>query len=191
MATLQGSLLDVGDPFLGLLEPSRRELAGGAWIDHQSSWLAGSDEVFTRMRSLAPWDTYEMPMYGHVVRSPRLTAWAPAADLPVALDVVRDAARQLSERYRDDFVRVGCNYYRDGRDSVAWHGDKESGLVAILSVGERRTFRLRPRGGGASLSWKLGRGDLFVMGGTCQETWEHTVPKVAAAGPRISITLRT
>ena len=34
-------------------------------------------------------------------------------------------------------------------------------------------------------------GDLLVMGGTCQRTWEHAVPKTARpTGPRISIQFR-
>ena len=65
-------------------------------------------------------------------------------------------------------------------------------VIAIVSVGAPRPFRLRPRGGGHSLSWSLGNGDLFVMGGACQHTWEHTVPKVRlTTGPRMSITFRS
>ena len=78
---------------------------------------------------------------------------------------------------------------------MAWHGDRVArdrltGLVAIVSVGERRPFRLRPKGGGPAIGYELGRGDLLVMGGTCQRTWDHAVPKVAKAGPRISLTFR-
>ncbi len=192
MLLLQGSLLDIGEPDVLPLAPVRRELADGAWVDHQPDWLAGSDQVFDRLRRSAQWDCHERQMWGTTVATPRLTSWSPVAELPAELDVLRRAARAVSEHYDAPFTRVGSNLYRDGRDSVAWHGDKEDGLVAIVSVGERRTFRMRPKGGGPSLSWRLGRGDLLVMGGTCQSTWEHTVPKAsAAAGPRISITLRT
>ncbi len=62
--------------------------------------------------------------------------------------------------------------------------------MAIVSIGERRPFRLRPKGGGPSIGYDLGRGDLLVMGGTCQRTWDHGVPKVARAGPRMSLTFR-
>ncbi len=192
MLLLQGSLLDLGEPELAPLRPERRELGDGAWVEHQAGWLGGSDEVFERMRRLADWGQRDRPMYGEMVATPRLTSWSPVDELPAELAVVRRAAAALEERHGVPFPRVGSNLYRDGRDSVAWHGDREDGLVAIVSVGERRTFRMRPKGGGASLSWRLGRGDLLVMGGTCQRTWEHTVPKSAAArGPRISITIRT
>ena len=63
-------------------------------------------------------------------------------------------------------------------------------MVAIVSFGDPRRLALRPRGGGESLSFEMGHGDLVVMGGSCQRTWEHAVPKVAHAGPRISVQFR-
>jgi alkylated DNA repair dioxygenase AlkB len=109
--------------------------------------------------------------------------------------VVREAGEHLSRRYGVRFVTLGANLYRHGRDSVAWHGDRiardlPSATIAIVSVGSPRPFRLRPRGGGAGLGFALGHGDLLVMGGSCQRTHQHTVPKVVDAGPRISLTFR-
>ena len=85
----------------------------------------------------------------------------------------------LAERYDEPFDSIGFNLYRDGHDSVAWHGDRHANVVtnpvvAIVSLGAPRPFRMRPKGGGRSLSWDLGNGDLFVMGGACQHDWEHT-----------------
>ena len=91
---------------------------------------------------------------------------------------------------------MGLNYYRDGRDSVAPHADRElrdldDTLVAILTLGAARPFLLRPQGGGPAIDLHPASGDLLVMGGACQATWEHAVPKVAAgAGPRISASIR-
>ena len=62
--------------------------------------------------------------------------------------------------------------------------------VALVSLGATRPLRLRPTGGGASVSFPLASGDLLVMGGSCQRTWQHSVPKVAASGPRISVQFR-
>ena len=93
-------------------------------------------------------------------------------------------------------MTAGCCYYRDGRDSVAWHGDTigrgraEYTMVAIVSVGDPRRLLLRPRGGGSSIALTMGHGDLVVMGGSCQRTWEHAVPKVAHSGPRLSVQFR-
>jgi alkylated DNA repair dioxygenase AlkB len=115
--------------------------------------------------------------------------------------VLDEARAALSRHYTaelgEPFTTAGLCYYRDGRDSVAWHGDRigrgarEDTMVAILSVGEPRDLALRPRGGGATRRLPLGHGDLVVMGGSCQRTWEHAIPKTArGAGPRISIQFR-
>ena len=111
------------------------------------------------------------------------------------------ARTALSEHYLPElgepFVTAGCCYYRDGRDSVAWHGDTigrgrtADTMVAIVSVGDPRRLLLRPRGGGASIALTMGHGDLVVMGGSCQRTWEHAILKTARpVGPRISVQFR-
>ena len=102
-----------------------------------------------------------------------------------------------SEELGERFATAGLCLYRDGADSVAWHGDTrgrgetEDTMVAIVSLGERRRLLLRPRGGGQARRFELGRGDLLVMGGSLQRTWEHCVPKTARpVGPRISVQFR-
>jgi alkylated DNA repair dioxygenase AlkB len=104
-------------------------------------------------------------------------------------------AAALSAHYGSDLSTVSANLYRDGHDSVAWHGDRigrqrSRTIVAIVSLGSSRRFLLRPAGGGRSLRLTPGPGDLLVLGGTCQRTWQHAVPKCAAAGPRISLMFR-
>jgi alkylated DNA repair dioxygenase AlkB len=117
-------------------------------------------------------------------------------------DPMLDEARQaLDDHYAaelgEPFRTAGLCLYRDGRDSVAWHGDTtgrgstQDTMVAIISLGAPRSLLLRPRGGGRALRHELGHGDLIVMGGSCQRTWEHAIPKTArAAGPRISVQFR-
>lgn len=182
------------DPtFAGL---RRIELAGDAWLEHAPGWLAGHDTLLAEIVATAPWRQRTRHMYEQVVDEPRLTAWWGAREADFCPpEVVHDCRRLLSEHYRVAFDSVGCNLYRDGRDSVAWHGDNvrkklERPLVAIVSLGEPRRLLLRPRGGGSSLRFELGAGDLFVMGGRCQHTWEHCVPKARFAGPRMSVTFR-
>jgi alkylated DNA repair dioxygenase AlkB len=181
------------DPsFAGL---QRRELSSGAWVDHLADWVAGADTLFTRVLDLAAWGASTQEMYGERVLTPRLTATWHVDDLPADVEVLAEVGAALSGRYGVRLERIGINLYRDGRDSVAWHGDRvarelPTATIAILSLGHRRPLRLRPRGGGPSLGYELGRGDLFVMGGSCQRTWQHAVPKVARAEPRVSVTFR-
>ena len=66
----------------------------------------------------------------------------------------------------------------------------EEPIIALVSLGERRRFLLRPHGGGSSSAFSLGRGDLLVAGGRTNRDWEHSVPKVSRAGPRISLAFR-
>ena len=64
-------------------------------------------------------------------------------------------------------------------------------MVAIISVGAARTLALRPRGGGPTIRYEVAHGDLLVMGGSCQRTWEHACRKPhRPVGPRISIQFR-
>ena len=177
------------DPGLGGLV--RHDLAGGAWYDVVEGWAHGADRLFSVIAEIAPWEGHERWMYDRVVAEPRLTTrqWDDPPDPLPAM------ARALSEHYGEDLTTVSANLYRDGRDSVAWHGDRigrqrDETVVAILSLGSPRRFLLRPKGGGRSLRLAPAAGDLLVLGGTCQRTWQHSVPKVAAAGPRISVMFR-
>jgi len=134
-----------------------------------------------------------------VVDVPRLVhTYAAGEALP---HPILTAAREaLSAHYRPElrepFVTAGCCYYRDGQDSVAWHGDRigrgrtHDTMVAIVSFGDPRKLLLRPNGGGESIAFTMSHGDLLVMGGSCQRTWEHAVPKTAQAGPRVSVQFR-
>ncbi|WP_369188191.1 alpha-ketoglutarate-dependent dioxygenase AlkB [Streptomyces sp. R08] len=199
---LQGSLFDQTDQLrLGPLDGIRRTALGlGAWIDVLPGWLSGADALFEELATEVPWRAERRQMYDQVVAVPRLLAFYGDDDaLPhPVLAEARDAlsayyARELGE----PFATSGLCYYRDGRDSVAWHGDRigrgarEDTMVAILSVGTPRDLLLRPARGGESVRRPLGHGDLIVMGGSCQRTWEHCVPKTnRAAGPRISVQFR-
>ena len=200
---VQASLLDLADDVrLGALagRVSRTLLERGAWVDHRPGWVEGSDAVLDSLVRDIPWRSEKRRMYDRVLDVPRLISWYDdARDLPHP--VLVDARAALSAHYSPElgepFVSAGCCLYRDGRDSVAWHGDTigrgatHDTMVAIVSFGSPRHLQLRPRGGGASLSFPLGHGDLLVMGGSCQRSWEHAVPKTSrAVGPRVSIQLR-
>ncbi|MFR9798438.1 alpha-ketoglutarate-dependent dioxygenase AlkB [Streptomyces sp. MS06] len=199
---LQGSLFDQTDEVrLGPLGGARRtELGSGAWIDALPGWLSGSGALFDRLAAEVPWRAERRAMYERVVDVPRLLAFY-GPDDPLPHPVLREAREALSAHYAaelgEPFATAGLCHYRDGRDSVAWHGDRigrgarEDTMVAILSVGTPRDLLLRPVGGGPAVRRPLGHGDLIVMGGSCQRTWEHCVPKSArVTGPRISVQFR-
>jgi alkylated DNA repair dioxygenase AlkB len=189
----QPSLLDEPTPAFDadFRTAARRDLGAGAWLDVVCGWVQGADALFAAVLDDAPWAEHERWMYERKVVEPRLTtrAW------PDPPPVVGEMAAALTERYGRDLSVVSANLYRDGRDSVAWHGDRvgrrqEETVVAILSLGSPRRFLLRPTGGGRSLRFVPQPGDLLVMGGTIQRTWQHCVPKVARAAPRVSVMFR-
>jgi alkylated DNA repair dioxygenase AlkB len=220
---VQESLLDVGDePALGALGGSARRtsLTQGAWVDLRLSWLAGSGDVFGRLLQLVPWRAEKRHMYDKVVAVPRLLCFY-GEDAPLPDPVLTAAREALNAHYGPElgepFRTAGLCLYRDGRDSVAWHGDTigrgktEDTMVAIVSLGTPRPLLLRPvkgagpggtgggsppcteevGGGSRPLRFEVGHGDLLVMGGSCQRTWEHAVPKTSQpVGPRISVQFR-
>lgn len=192
--TWQPSLLGTADEpgFDPTLDRARRRFLGqGAWVDVVPGWVTGADGLFDRLLDAAPWKAFERPMYDRVVDVPRLETrrW------PDRPELLERMARCLGRRYGVRLPSISANLYRDGNDSVAWHGDRighvrADAVVAIVSLGATRTLLLRPDGGGPSIAFPLQSGDLIVQGGTCQRTFEHCVPKRAHAGPRISVMFR-
>jgi alkylated DNA repair dioxygenase AlkB len=178
----------------------RHDLGAGAWIDHLAGWVSGSDEVLDVLLGDIGWREDRRQMYEREVAVPRLLRWYGGnATLPHPL--LTEARAELNRYYGAElgerFVSAGMCLYRDGRDSVAWHGDRigrgrsSDTMVAIVSFGSPRPLMLRPVAGGASLKFPLGHGDLAVMGGSCQRTWEHCIPKTAKpVGPRVSVQFR-
>ena len=185
-------------PLTGSVQRTR--LADGAWIDLRRGWLPAADSLFEYLAANVGWHAERRQMYDRIVEVPRLLSFYDEGDrLPHPM---LDAAHaELDRHYRaelgEPFRTAGLCYYRDGRDSVAWHGDtigrgrSADTMVAIVSLGAPRALLLRPRSGGPTLRHLLGHGDLLVMGGSCQRTWEHAIPKSARpVGPRISVQFR-
>lgn len=207
--TVQGSLFD---------HCERRDLGSGAWIEMRSGWVDDgticSDALFGELVSAVAWRSERRQMYDRVLDVPRLVSFCDLAVEPAPHPAVARLRRRLNDIYAGElgepFTTAGFCLYRDGADSVAWHGDTvtsprsssvvgsaegrtstEDTMVAIVSLGATRMFGMRPRGGGASLRLPQAHGDLLVMGGSCQRTWEHAVPKTSApVGPRISVQFR-
>jgi alkylated DNA repair dioxygenase AlkB len=189
---VQGSLFDHAE---------RRNLGDGAWIDVRSGWLTGAEDAYDELLETIPWRAERRQMYDRVLDVPRLVSFHDLGTEPAPHPMIARLRVRLNDIYArelgEPFTTAGLCLYRDGHDSVAWHGDTigrsstEDTMVAIVSLGARRVFALRPRAGGRSLRLPQGHGDLLVMGGSCQRTWEHAVPKTAKPmGPRISIQFR-
>ena len=205
---VQTSLFDLADqpaegdfalgPLGGMV--TRQVLGRGAWVDLLPGWLSGAGSLFDDLQAQVPWRAERRQMYERVVDVPRLVCFYGDRDPLPHPDLVT-AREYLNAHYRaelgEPFTTAGLCLYRDGRDSVAWHGDTigrsktEDTMVAIVSLGSPRSFLLRPRGGGATIRHQLGHGDLLVMGGSCQRTWEHAIPKTSrSVGARISVQFR-
>jgi alkylated DNA repair dioxygenase AlkB len=193
----QPSLLDGGEP---RVDPDARiervALDDRSWVDIGRGFVLGADTLLDRLLERVEWHQGRRWMYERMVDDPRLSRhYAPDEAPPDA--AIAGIGRALEAHYGVPFGGVGVNYYRDGRDSVAFHRDRElrrvdDGIVAIVTLGARRPFLVRrhepPRG--RSRDFSPARGDLLVMGGRCQADWEHGVPKVARAGPRVSLSWR-
>ena len=199
----QASLFDIEDeitirPLAATME--RTVLGAGAWLDLCRGWVGGAGALFDQLRSCVPWRAERRVMYQRTVAVPRLLCFYEEGDqLPhPSLAEAREALdRHYAPELGEPFRTAGLCLYRDGHDSVAWHGDRigrgrtEDTMVAILSLGAPRALLLRSRHGGPSRRYEVGHGDLLVMGGSCQRTWEHAVPKTARrTGPRISVQFR-
>lgn len=200
----QGSLFSAGeDVRFRSVSPGRERivLGRGAWLDSEPGWVAGAATLFDRLEEAVSWRAEKRWMYDRIVDVPRLQRFydeGTALPDPALEEMRRLLSIAYDQELGEPLRTVGLALYRNGSDSVAWHGDtigrssREDTVVAIVSLGAARRFLLRPRGGGPARRFEMCPGDLLVMGGSCQRTWEHAVPKSARPiGPRISVQLRT
>lgn len=189
--SVQGSLFE---------HSQRRDLGDGAWIESRSCWV-DEHTLFDELLTAVPWRAERRQMYDRVLDVPRLVGFCDLTVDPPPHPAIARLRRRLNDIYAGElgepFTTAGFCLYRDGSDSVAWHGDTigrsnvEDTMIAVISLGATRVFAMRPRGGGQSLRLPQHHGDLLVMGGSCQRTWEHAVPKTTApTGPRISVQFR-
>jgi alkylated DNA repair dioxygenase AlkB len=164
-----------------------------AWLEHRPGWVEGHQRLLETLVASTEWQEGERQMYDRMVVVPRLVAALP--EHGPGHPILDDMRRALSAHYGEELLRLSMGLYRDGRDSVAWHGDyvareMERSVMASVSLGAPRRFLVRPTGGGRSLSLTLGWGDLLVMGGTIQRTHQHAIPKAAHADPRLVVMFR-
>jgi alkylated DNA repair dioxygenase AlkB len=162
------------------------------WLDYAPGFVRGHAQLFECLEASVAFRAERRMMYEREVDVPRLVGVSPLSSPchPLLLRI----AGLLAQRYQATFEHVSFALYRDGKDSVAFHRDKmerdRPTLVCIVALGTPRRLFVRPFGGGPAQVFPLGLGDLFVMGGMCQQRWEHGIPKVSQAAPRMSMMFR-
>ncbi|HEY1838748.1 MAG TPA: alpha-ketoglutarate-dependent dioxygenase AlkB [Mycobacterium sp.] len=162
-----------------------------ASITHVPQFLLGHDILMQQLSLLQGWEQRRRWMYNRKVDEPRLTH--EYRELTAAPPLLTEIAGVLSDYCNVPYDGIWMNWYRDNRDSTAWHADRPANLpvtavVPVLSLGATRRFLIRPNGGGRSTVFVPAGGDLIIMRGRCQRDWQHCVPKQQApTGPRMSL----
>jgi alkylated DNA repair dioxygenase AlkB len=171
----------------------RLELDDTSWVDVARGWLPPEHaaDLFEGLRDDVRWQQGRVFRYDHWYEEPRLGGWwAPGNPPPHPLVV--DLHRVVQRTWRKQFDGVAFAWYRDGRDSVAFHADRElkwldDTVIAVLTLGAPRPWLLKPKSvkfndddmaPGVTRDLRPAGGDLFVMGGRTQADWVHAVPKV-------------
>ena len=202
MAALQGSLFDA-DEEIGIrsLEAvERTDLSDGAWVDLLPGWVTGAGPLFEALVDVVPWKSERRKMYDRTVDVPRLLSfYGEYEPLP---HPIFDHAKEALERALCQGNRRSVPLHGvlprsrwERRRCLAWGhhraGQHRRHVGGHHLAGARRRLLLRPKSGGPARRFEVGEGDLLVMGGSCQRTWQHTIPKtVRPVGPRISVQLR-
>jgi alkylated DNA repair dioxygenase AlkB len=175
----------------------RTELEGGSWIDVARRWLADADALYAALEAGVSWEQGRVWRYERYMEEPRLHAVG--SPRTPHHPVIAEAQTALQQRYRASFESYGLQYYRNARDSVAMHRDREmrwldDTVVAILTTGAQRPFlvqRRNTRDAATSVDLAPASGDLMVFGGRFQADYLHGVPKVRhAVRGRISVQWR-
>lgn len=173
----------------------RTPLDATSWVELVPGWLSGSEALFQELARGVSWKQHHRNLFGQRFLEPRLTAeYRELRDMPHPSLIA--AAETLSAHYGTRYDSVWLNLYRDGRDSTGWHRDhfscrRPECIVPVLTLGTARRFLVKPRRGGAALSFSPRSGDLVVMGGRSQQDWLHGVPKAPGAAARISVNFQS
>jgi alkylated DNA repair dioxygenase AlkB len=184
--------------------PERLWLDRASWVDQWRGWHQDAGATYRELASTLRWHQSKLWRYDHFVIEPRLGTSLP----PAAHPVLKEALLLLRSTYQVDFMGPALAYYRDGRDALGPHRDRDlrytsQTLVAILTFGSQRPWQLTPLSRGAGPRTRIrgdqpgvvdlrpSDGDLFVLGGRAQADWLHGVPPTAGLDTgRISVQWR-
>ena len=152
-------------------------------------WLAGADELAARLIATVPVEAGPAPDVGPHASTIPASPTGAGATTHRSTRRSPTVHRALERRYRRRLHGPALNYYRDGRDSVAWHADRElrvldDTIIAIVTLGTRRPFLLRPKGGGPSVDVAPGLRRRARDGRRrAARAGSTRCPKTARAGP--------
>lgn len=187
----------VADPVV-----ERVQLDERSWIDVVRGLVPDADALHDELRDTVAWQQGTVFRYEREIPEPRLNGWQAGGQRHPALVEVQ---QWITRRYRVMFDGYALALYRDERDSVAWHRDREmkwleETLIGVLTLGQQRPFLVKPNTGArndlvddtlGSIDLSPASGDLLLMGGRCQIDWLHAVPKVRErVRTRISVQYR-
>lgn len=165
-----------------------------------------SIRLYETMLDKVPWTQDKLTLYGKTHLAPRMSCWMADANLSYRysnmtmqptpwLAELKELTHAVGTQTGVDFNSVLVNHYRNGQDSNGWHADNEPELgpdpiVASLSLGGTRDFRLRHNASKKTHTLALTSGSLLIMYSGMQTHWQHTIPKRAHAESRINLTFR-
>lgn len=164
-----------------------------------------SDRYYDILLGQTRWQEYQMEIYDKTVTAPRMIAWyedkenvGANPDGPDWTPELAAVRKRVETETGLDFNSVLLNLYRNGKDGVAWHSDREHNTgkdpaIASVTFGETRMFRLRHkfRKDIPQVEIPLHHGSFLLMAGTTNSFWQHQVPKTAReVRPRINLTFR-
>lgn len=183
----------------------RVQLDDTSWVDVSRGWLEGADELFDALLAGVAWQPSKIFRFEKWVEERRLGSfWARGRPLPHP--DLAGVHKSLQKAYGATFDGFGIIQYRNAGDGQAFHRDTDmryldDTIIAVLTLGAQRPWLLRPRtarhsmdameyGKGATHDLAPAGGDLIVMGGACQQNWEHSVPYLNKLGVGVRISLQ-
>ena len=169
-----------------------------------------ANDLYTQLLAKVDWVQNKIKMYGKENLVPRLEAWYGDKGMTYTysgitqepkpwIDELLEIKSAIEPLANITFNSVLINYYRDGKDRVAWHSDDEKELgpnpiIGSVSLGAERKFKLRHKNyseNGHQTALDLENGSLLLMKGTTQQFWKHEIPRTSVSiGGRINLTFR-
>jgi alkylated DNA repair dioxygenase AlkB len=169
-----------------------------------------ADRLLQELMEKIEWTQNKIRFYGKESLVPRLEAWYGDPGKSYAYSGIQmnpkpwtkelvEIKEAIEKEARVPFNSVLINYYRDGKDRVAWHSDDEKELgqnpiIGSVSLGAERKFKLRHKKykeNGLKTEIMLQHGSFLLMKGPTQHHWMHEIPRTAKPiGPRINLTFR-